>query len=58
MPLKYLSNYLKIAQKAIDKLQNRIKNLNGQLSAAGADNTNANPNDIILSIKDTKYMFL
>ena len=57
MPLKYLSNFRRSLELPFNNCKVELKLKLTKfcvLSAAGADNTNANPNNIIFTIKDTK----
>ena len=54
MPLKYLCNFLRSIEMPLIhcKIELKLKwTKNGVLSAAAADNTNANHNNIIFTIK-------
>ena len=57
MPLKYLSNFRRSLELPFNNCKVELKLKLTKccvLSTAGADNTNANPNNIIFTIKDTK----
>ena len=57
MPLQYLSNFWRSFEKPLIKCKVQLKltwTKYCALYAAGADNDNANPNNIIFTIKDTK----
>ena len=57
MPSKYLSNFWRLPEMPLIncKIKLKIKWIKYRvLSAAGADNVNANSNNIIFTMKDTK----
>ena len=57
MPLKYLSNFWRSLETPLTNCKNKLRLTWANycvLSAAGADNSNANPNNIIFTIKGTK----
>ena len=57
MPLKYLSNFWRSLEISLINCRAELELITAKycvLSAAGADNTNANPNNIIFTAEDTK----
>ena len=57
MPIKYLGNFLRSLEMPLINGKIELKFIQKNycvLSAAGADNRNANPNSTVFIIKDTK----
>ena len=61
VPLRYLSNFWRSLKMPLINCKIELKlqwSKYDVLSATGNDNTNANPNNIIFTIKDTKLCVL
>ena len=55
LPLKYLSNFLRSLQTPLFNCKIELKlKWTKYCAAVGSDNTKANPNNIVFTIKDTK----